>query len=157
MQHPARCKVQRHPGAPMSLSKNWLPVLIVALAFLVRVWALDAKPPHFDEGVNGAFVDEMRHNPSYHYDPQNFHGPLHFYAMFTSTQLIGRGVWALRFPTVLIGAASVAMMFAFRRFFPARVVLVAALAAFCVGSSGVARFLRRKPRIETRNRTRCTA
>lgn len=135
MLHPTRCEVQRHPGAPMSLSKNWLPALIVALAFLVRVWALDAKPPHFDEGVNGGFVDELRHHPSYHYDPQNFHGPLHFYALFTSTQLLGRGVWALRFPTVLIGAASVAMMFAFRRFFPARVVLVAALA--CAISPGM--------------------
>ncbi len=135
MQHPARCKVQRHPGAPMSLSKKWLPVLIVALAFFVRVWALDARPPHFDEGVNGTFVDEMRHHPSYHYNPENFHGPLHFYALFTSTQLLGRGVWALRFPTVLIGAATVAMVFWFRRFFSARAVLVAALA--CAISPGM--------------------
>lgn len=110
------------------MSKNWLPFLVVALAFLVRVWALELKPPHFDEGVNGAFVDNLRRVPSYEYRPDNFHGPLHFYAMFTSTQFFGRGVWALRFPTVVIGAATVALVFAFRRFFSVRTVFVAAVA-----------------------------
>lgn len=112
----------------MSLSKNWLPFLVVALAFLVRVWALEMKPPHFDEGVNGAFVDQLRSVPAYQYRPENFHGPLHFYALFTSTQFFGRCVWALRFPTVLIGAATVALVFAFRRYFSAKLVFVAAVA-----------------------------
>ena len=112
----------------MSVVKNWLPILVVALAFLMRVWALEWKPPHFDEGVNGAFVDELRRVPAYRYQPDNFHGPLHFYAMFTSSQFFGRGVWALRLPTVLIGTAAVALVFAFRRYFSARVVLVAAVA-----------------------------
>jgi uncharacterized protein (TIGR03663 family) len=115
----------------MSVTRHWLPIVVVALAFLVRVWALGDKPPHFDEGVNGSFVDEMRHIPAYHYDPANFHGPLHFYTLFASTQLFGRGIWALRFPTVLVGTAAVALVFAFGRFFSKRAVFVAA-AAFAI-------------------------
>lgn len=102
--------------------------VVVLLALMVRLWMLDWKPPHFDEGVNGAFVDAMRGDPAYRYNPENFHGPLHFYAMFASEQIFGRGIWALRLPTAIIGAATVALMFAFRRFFAAWVVWVAALA-----------------------------
>ncbi len=40
------------------------------------------KPPHFDEGINGWFVDQMRKNGFYRYDPTNYHGPLHFYILF---------------------------------------------------------------------------
>ncbi len=103
-------------------------VLIVVLAFVVRIWALDVKPPHFDEGVNGTFVDAMRSAPGYHYDARNFHGPLHFYALAASSQIFGRGIWAMRLPTVLVGAASVALLLAFRRFFSPRMVLAAAVA-----------------------------
>ena len=35
-------------------------ILLVALA--LRLLWLDVKPPHFDEGVNGWFVDEMTRN-----------------------------------------------------------------------------------------------
>lgn len=112
----------------MSVTRHWLPIVVVALAFLVRIWALDWKPPHFDEGVNGGFVDQMRHVPGYQYNPENFHGPLHFYALFTSTQFFGRGIWSLRLPTVLVGTAAVALVFAFGRYFSKRAVLVAAVA-----------------------------
>ena len=106
-----------------------IPVIVVVLlALIVRLWMLDWKPPHFDEGVNGAFVDAIRGDPAYRYNPENFHGPLHFYAMFASEQIFGRGVWALRLPTAIIGAATVVLMFAFRRFFSAWVVWVAAIA-----------------------------
>jgi uncharacterized protein (TIGR03663 family) len=115
----------------MSAARYWLPILVVALAFLVRIWALEWKPPHFDEGVNGAFVDELRSIPAYHYDPANFHGPLHFYTLFASTQFFGRGIWAMRLPTVLVGTAAVALVFAFSRFFSKRTVFVAA-AAFAI-------------------------
>ena len=55
------------------------PVLILLLAALVRFACLDLKPPHFDEGINGWFVDQMTKTGFYAYDPTNYHGPLHFY------------------------------------------------------------------------------
>ncbi len=112
----------------MTTRQQWLSILIVALAFAVRVWALDYKPVHFDEGVNGSLIDGMRTDGCYHYRPDNFHGPLHFYVLFASQQLFGRNVWALRMPTVLISTASVALLFAFRRFLPFRALAIAALA-----------------------------
>jgi predicted membrane-bound mannosyltransferase len=43
----------------------------------LRFFLLGIKPPHFDEGINGWFVDQVVHNGFYRYDPTNYHGPLH--------------------------------------------------------------------------------
>ncbi len=113
----------------MSARQRWFSFLIIALAFALRMAALDLRPAHFDEGINGSFIDTMRTDGFYRYDPGNFHGPLHFYTLFASQQLFGRSLWALRMPTVLIGTALVALMLAFHRFLPWRTVWVAAIAA----------------------------
>ncbi len=106
----------------------WIPVAVVGLALLLRVAWLGIKPAHFDEGVNGYFVDEMARDGFYHYDPSNFHGPLHFYALFLAQTLLGRDVWVLRLPIVLVSTGCVAMMFAYRRFFGAGTCTLAAVA-----------------------------
>ncbi|MEA3165037.1 MAG: hypothetical protein QOE88_2855, partial [Verrucomicrobiota bacterium] len=41
------------------------PVLILLLAAVVRLAFLDLKPPHFDEGINGWFCDQMTKNGYY--------------------------------------------------------------------------------------------
>lgn len=110
----------------MSVLQRWCALIIVAVALLARVWALDFKPAHFDEGVNGNFIDGMRTLGAYHYDPANYHGPLHFYVLFAGQQLFGRSLWVLRMPTVLAGTAAVALMLMFRRFLPFRAVALAA-------------------------------
>lgn len=101
---------------------------ILLLAALLRLWGLDIKPPHFDEGINGWFVDQMRANGFYRYDPENYHGPLYFYGLFVSLTLLGRNLWALRLPSVLAGIASVWLALRFDRFFgkgPARLAALA--------------------------------
>src|SRR3982751_2111063 len=80
---------------------DWTPWLIVGLAALLRLVLLGIKPPHFDEGINGWFVDQMTKSGFYRYDPTNYHGPLHFYILFLSQTLFGRNLWALRLPVVL--------------------------------------------------------
>jgi predicted membrane-bound mannosyltransferase len=80
---------------------------ILLLAALLRLWGLDIKPAHFDEGINGWFVDQMRANGFYRYDPENYHGPLYFYVLFVFLTLGGRNLWALRLPTVIASLASV--------------------------------------------------
>lgn len=108
--------------------RTWTSVAVLVLAFVLRVIWLDLKPVHFDEGVNGAFVDQMTRQGYYHYDPTNFHGPLHFYVLFISQTLFGRDLWALRMPIVLVSTACVGLMLAFRRFFDERACQLAALA-----------------------------
>ncbi len=101
---------------------------VVALAAFLRLFWLDQRPPHFDEGVNGWFTDQMQTTGFYHYDPSNYHGPLHFYVLFLFKCLFGRNLWALRLPVALVGILTVDWIFRFRAFFGQRVCLLAALA-----------------------------
>ncbi len=111
------------------LHRNSLALAVLALAAGLRVWSLDLRPPHFDEGVNGWFVDQIQRNGAFRYDPTNYHGPLHFYALFLCKCLFGRNLWALRGPVVLAGVATVwLLLFPLRRFFPARTCVIAGLA-----------------------------
>ena len=109
-------------------TENLIRVGIVALAAFLRLFWLDERPPHFDEGVNGWFTDQMQHLGYYDYDPRNYHGPLHFYVLFLSKCLFGRNLWALRLPVAFVGILTVDWMFRFRAFFGPRVCAWAALA-----------------------------
>ncbi|MDB5694443.1 MAG: putative rane-bound mannosyltransferase, partial [Alphaproteobacteria bacterium] len=113
---------------PSTQWERWIWRATVALALAWRVIWLDGKPPHFDEGVNGAFVDAMTRQGFYHYEPGNFHGPLHFYLLFVAQTLLGRHIWALRLPVALISTGCVAMLYAFRPYFGRRACQWAALA-----------------------------
>ena len=92
---------------------DWTFWGIIALGAFLRFFLLAIKPPHFDEGINGWFVDQMMRNGFYRYDPTNYHGPLHFYILLLSQALFGRHIWALRLPVVLasIGAIFVTLKF----------------------------------------------
>lgn len=107
---------------------DWTPWLIVALAAVLRLFLLGIKPPHFDEGINGWFVDQMVKNGYYRYDPTNYHGPLHFYVLFLWQTLFGRNLWALRLPVVIMSIAAVWLTTKFEPLVGRTVVLWAALA-----------------------------
>jgi uncharacterized protein (TIGR03663 family) len=111
----------------MNARRLGISAAILVLAFVLRVVALDLKPAHFDEGVNGWFVDQMTRQGYYHYDPTNFHGPLHFYVLFVAQTLFGRDIWVLRLPIVLLSTACVGLVLAFRRYFDERACQLAAL------------------------------
>src|ERR1700726_1387767 len=104
------------------------PALILLLAAAVRIAYLDIKPPHFDEGINGWFCDQMTKSGYYAYDPTNYHGPLHFYVLFLSLNLFGRNLWALRLPVVLASLIAIFWIFLFRPFFSRTICYLAALA-----------------------------
>lgn len=106
----------------------WPEILILLLAAVLRFAALDLKPPHFDEGVNGWFADQMAHTGFYNYDPTNYHGPLHMYAVFIAQKLLGREIWALRLPVVLVSIACVWLTLRFGRFIGDHAARWAALA-----------------------------
>jgi uncharacterized protein (TIGR03663 family) len=105
-----------------------VPVLIVIFTAVFRVILLAIKPPHFDEGVNGWFLDEMTHNGYFAYDPGNYHGPLHFYILFLFKALFGRNLWSLRLPVALLSTLTVWLVMKFDRFIDRRACWIAALA-----------------------------
>ncbi len=89
------------------IKQEWPAIAILLVAAAARLTLLSIKPPHFDEGVNGWFVDQMRETGYYHYDPGNYHGPFHFYVLFLMQTLFGRHIWALRLPLALVSLAAV--------------------------------------------------
>src|SRR6266487_2087922 len=107
---------------------DWIPWLILGLAAFLRFFLLGIKPPHFDEGINGLFVDQIMKNGFYRYDPTNYHGPLHFYVLLLSESLFGRNVWALRLPVVLVSIGCVWLMLKFEPLVGRNVSRIAALA-----------------------------
>jgi uncharacterized protein (TIGR03663 family) len=107
---------------------DWTPWAIVALGAFLRLLLLGIKPPHFDEGINGWFVDQMVKNGFYRYDPTNYHGPLHFYILFLSQTLLGRNLWAIRLPVVLASIFAVHLTLKFEPFVGRHVSRIAALA-----------------------------
>jgi len=98
------------------------------LAAFLRLFLLGIKPPHFDEGINGWFVDQVIKNGFYRYDPTNYHGPLHFYVLLLFQSLFGRNVWALRMPIVLVSIACVWVALKFEPLVGRNVSRIAALA-----------------------------
>jgi uncharacterized protein (TIGR03663 family) len=107
---------------------DWMPWLILGLAVFLRFFLLGIKPPHFDEGINGWFVDQLVKNGYYKYDPTNYHGPLHFYALLLSESLFGRNIWALRLPVVLVSIGCVWLSLKFEPLVGRSVCRIAALA-----------------------------
>src|SRR5947199_6100652 len=107
---------------------DWTPWLILGLAVFLRLFLLGIKPPHFDEGINGWFVDQMVKNGFYRYDPPNYHGPLHFYVLLLSHTLFGRNVGARRLPVVLASISCVWLCFKFEPLVGRNVTRMAALA-----------------------------
>ncbi|PYI74858.1 MAG: hypothetical protein DMF04_11785 [Verrucomicrobia bacterium] len=120
------------PGAAQiivnALNSDWMFWAILGLAATLRFAFLGIKPPHFDEGINGWFVDQMVKDGFYRYDPTNYHGPLHFYILFLSQSLFGRNLYALRLPVVLASIASVWLALKYDRLIPRPVARLAALA-----------------------------
>src|SRR5437899_1181300 len=107
---------------------DWTPWAIIALGALLRIIFLGMKPPHFDEGINGWFVDQMVKNGFYRYDPTNYHGPLHFYVLFLCQTLFGRHILALRLPVVLVSIGCVWLALKFEPLIGRNVSRLAALA-----------------------------
>ena len=93
-------------------------VLVAAAA--VRLVALNMKPMHHDEGVNGFFLMNLMRQGVYHYDPSNYHGPtLYFITLplaFVADKLHVLDAWVLRLVTVAFGVGTVWLVLALRRY-----------------------------------------
>ncbi|PYS81137.1 MAG: hypothetical protein DMF67_17880 [Acidobacteria bacterium] len=101
-----------------------LAVLMVATA--LRIYALELKPMHHDEGVNGFFLTNLLRQGVYHYDPGNYHGPTLYYLTLPVVALFGLNTFAVRFVTAAFGIATVWLVLALRRYVGAFGALTAA-------------------------------
>lgn len=109
--------------------RAWLicSVIILLAAAAVRFYALELKPLHHDEGVNGFFMTNLVRQGVYKYDPTNYHGPTLYYLALPTTVLFGLGTFALRSLTVLFGIGTVWLILSLRRQLGSIATLTAAM------------------------------
>jgi uncharacterized protein (TIGR03663 family) len=126
---------RRAPGAtraealPEISERAWLiaSVVILVLATALRVYALEMKPLHHDEGVNGFFLTNLLRPPHrYAYDPANYHGPTLYYLTLPLVAIFGLTTFAIRLVPVLFGIGTVWLVLTLRRRIGALAALTAA-------------------------------
>lgn len=106
------------PEAAYEISERvWLiaSIVILMVATALRVNALELKPMHHDEGVNGFFLTNLLQQGAYRYDPNNYHGPTLYYLSLPVVALFGLTTFAIRFVTALFGVGIVWLVLALRR------------------------------------------
>lgn len=89
--------------------------LVLAVGAIARVYALDLKPLHHDEGVNGVFLARLFNQGAYQYDPSNYHGPTLYYFGLVTTSLFGLNTFAIRLTTALFGVGTIWLVLALRK------------------------------------------
>lgn len=85
-------------------------VMIILLAFFTRLFFLDIKPLHSDEGVIYFFAEKILNGNSYFYDPVNYHGPFYYYVVALSFIFLGISEFSLRLPAALFGIILIALI-----------------------------------------------
>lgn len=92
-----------------------LYILIIILALLLRVLALDLRPLHHDEGVNGHFMLQLSRNGFYRYNPENYHGPLLYYITLPFFALFKESIFSMRLVTALFGVGLILLLLPLRK------------------------------------------
>ena len=102
---------------------------VFAVALLLRVPALELRPMHHDEGVNGFFLLNLMRQGAYQYNPTNYHGPTLYYFALPLAHLADKlgflGTWVVRLVPLAFGVATIWLVLGLRRYVGA----VGALAA----------------------------
>lgn len=119
-------------SAPQMEMRTWqlASALVLILAALVRLYALELNPLHHDEGVNGFFLINLIDNGIYRYDPANYHGPTLYYFALVVVKVLkrfgfGLSTYGIRLVPALFGIATVWLVLCLRR----RIGMVGSLAA----------------------------
>ena len=113
---------------------RWAVFCVIALlALAVRLPQLGERPMHTDEAVNAYITGELLAGESFHYDPQDRHGPALFILAKPVAQLCGAKNFSeltetqLRLAPVIVGSAMILLFGAGVEWFGFIACLVAAL------------------------------
>jgi len=83
---------------------------------LLRLYNLNLKPLHHDEGVNALFLTNLASiSGIYRYDPTNYHGPTLYYLAVPSVKTFGLNEFAIRFVPALFGIVTTVLVLSLRR------------------------------------------
>lgn len=90
-------------------------ILIIFLAFFLRLYHLDERVFHHDEAAVGYFTYKFFNDGIYTYDP-SFHGPFMYYATSEMYRHLEDTVFASRLLPALIGASMIFLLIPLRRY-----------------------------------------
>jgi 4-amino-4-deoxy-L-arabinose transferase-like glycosyltransferase len=98
-----------------SVKRDTLPLLLLLLlAFGLRVWGLADHNIWWDEGV-GAYLARLPVVGLLEYAAHDVHPPLHYLVLRAWWLIVGDGEYLLRFPSALVGTLGVALLYRFGR------------------------------------------
>jgi uncharacterized protein (TIGR03663 family) len=93
---------------------------VMVVAALVRLYQLELRPMHHDEGVNGFFLNNLIRTGVFRYDPTNYHGPTLYYFTLplavVAERLNAYGTWTVRLLPLIFGLATVWLALGLRRY-----------------------------------------
>jgi len=126
---------RRDTHAPDLSERAWriAGASILAVASFLRLYELNLKPLHHDEGVNGLFLVGLVRQGTYRYDPQNYHGPTLYYLGLLVARVSGflfhndgLSDTAIRLAPALFGIGIVGLLLCLRNELGKRGALIAA-------------------------------
>jgi uncharacterized protein (TIGR03663 family) len=85
-------------------------VLVTAAAVYLRVFEIEARPLHSDEGVNYLFIETTNREGYYPYSHENYHGPLYFYFTTWFVNTFGDNLLELRGTSIISGVLTVLIL-----------------------------------------------
>ena len=136
--------VQSVPVDELAISAStwtWASLAVMLVATFLRLYALELKPMHHDEGVNGFFLTNLLRTSKYSYDPSNYHGPTLYYLSLPVVGPFGLSTFGVRFVTAAFGVATVWLVLRLRRYVGAVSALAgAALLAVSPGAVYYSRY-----------------
>jgi len=89
--------------------------LLLTAAIVYRVYDIDLRLLHNDEGVNYHFIKETRNRGYYPYSHENYHGPAYFYLTRLMMYFFGDAEFGLRSSAILMGTVLLFVVFPLRR------------------------------------------
>ncbi len=101
-------------------------ILIVLIAAFLRLYALDLRPVHFDEGGGHAKgAQELFHSGTYAYNP-DFHGPFLYHITALSFYVFGENDIGLRIMEAFFGIGIVLLLYPLKAYFKKITILIIA-------------------------------
>ncbi len=100
-------------------------ILILVLAFSLRLYNLDERVFHHDEAAVGYYTYKLFNDGIYSYDPA-FHGPFMYYATADMFRRFGDNIYSARLLPALFGAGMIILLIPLRRYIGSAGMLISA-------------------------------
>jgi uncharacterized protein (TIGR03663 family) len=100
-------------------------IIIMVLAFFLRLYHLDERVFHHDEAAVGYYTYKLFKDSVYSYDP-SFHGPFMYHVTSEIYRRIGDTIYASRLLPAILGASMIFLLIPLRRYLGNTGVVVAA-------------------------------